>query len=173
MLVDPMAASKLRRALLLTTAVLPLLVAPAHSIQEETLLEAQFRELSDALVCQCGCNKLLSICEMQGCHSATPMRAEVREKLEAGESKEVILAGFVDRFGLTVLSAPPTSGFHLSAWIMPFVVLIVGAWIAKTVLASWRRETVQGGAGGPDVPADSISDEQQARIERELRDFEG
>ena len=161
------------RTLFLTAALALLVIFPAHSIQQETFLEAQFREISDALVCQCGCNKMLSICDMQGCHSATPMRAEVREKLAAEESKEVILAGFVDRFGLTVLSAPPTTGFHLSAWIMPFVVLVVGAWIAKTVLGSWRRQTVQGESKVPGGEPDPLSSEQQARIERELRDFEG
>jgi cytochrome c-type biogenesis protein CcmH/NrfF len=163
------------RSLLLTAALVPLLLSSAHSIQQETLLETQFREISDALVCQCGCNKMLSICDMQNCHSATPMRAEIREKLGAGESKEMILASFVERFGLTVLSAPPTSGFHLSAWIMPFVVLVAGAWIAKSVLGSWRRQTVEGAASVSDrqhVDADAASAEQKARIERELRDFE-
>ncbi|MGH9460171.1 MAG: cytochrome c-type biogenesis protein [Vicinamibacteria bacterium] len=165
----------LGRSLLLTFVLAPLLISPAHSIQQETLLETQFREISDALVCQCGCNKMLSICDMQGCHSATPMRAEIREKLTAGETKEMILASFVDRLGLTVLSAPPTSGFHLSAWIMPFVVLVAGAWIAKRVLGSWRRQTVEGEASVSDrerAEADAMSVEQQARIERELRDFE-
>ena len=165
----------LRRSLLLTAALVPLLVSPAHPIQEETLLETQFREIADGLVCQCGCNKMLSICEMQGCHSATPMRAEVKEKLAAGESEEMILAGFIDLYGLTVLSAPPTSGFHLTAWIMPFVVLVLGAWYAKTVLGSWRRQTVQGEANvasGEGGEPDQISTEQQARVEQELRDFE-
>jgi cytochrome c-type biogenesis protein CcmH len=111
---------------------------------------------------------MLSICEMQGCHSATPMRKEVREKLAEGESKEAILASFVDRFGLIVLSAPPTSGFHLSAWIMPFVALLTGAYIAKRVLASWKRQTAETDAG---PPPPEISGEQQARIERELKDF--
>jgi cytochrome c-type biogenesis protein CcmH/NrfF len=101
---------------------------------------------------------MLSICEMQGCHSATPMRKEVREKLAEGESKEAILASFVDRFGLIVLSAPPTSGFHLSAWM----------YIAKRVLASWKRQTAETDAG---PPPPEISGEQQARIERELKDF--
>jgi cytochrome c-type biogenesis protein CcmH len=165
----------LRRSLLLTFALAPLLISPAHSIQQATLLETQFRELSDALICQCGCNKQLSVCDMQGCHSATPMRKEIREKLAAGETKEMILGSFVERFGLTVLSAPPASGFNLSAWIMPFVVLIAGAWIAKSVLGSWRRQTVEGeaGASGPEgTGPDPVSAEQQARIERELRDFE-
>jgi cytochrome c-type biogenesis protein CcmH/NrfF len=157
------------RPLLLSVAVLLLLGAPAHTTQEDPAKEALFREISDGLVCQCGCNKMLTICEMQGCHSATPMRAEIREKLAEGESKETILASFVDRYGLIVLSAPPTSGFHLSAWIMPFVALILGAWIAKKVLASWRRQTAQSGG---DTPAAKITSEQQARIERELQDFE-
>lgn len=162
----------LARLFLLIAALTPLLVSPAHSIQQETLLDTQFRELSDALVCQCGCNKMLSICEMQGCHSATPMRAEIREKLAAGEDKEAILASFVDRFGLTVLSAPPTSGFHLSAWIMPFVVLVIGAWVAKSVLGSWRHQTAQAGANTSAGEAERVSSDEQARIERELRDFE-
>ena len=161
-----------RRSTLLTAALTALLTAPAHSVQEETLLEAQFREISNALVCQCGCNKMLSICEMQGCHSATPMRAEVREKLAAGADQETILAGFVDRYGLTVLSAPPTTGFHLSAWIMPFVVLVVGGWVAKSVLGSWRRETVRSESAASGPGADAVTAAQEARIERELRDFE-
>jgi len=164
----------LRRSLLLALALVPLMLAPAHSIQQQTLMETRFRELSDTLVCQCGCNLQLSVCGMQGCESATPMRKEIREKLDAGETNEEILASFVDRYGLTVLSAPPTSGFNLSAWIMPFVVLIAGAWVAKSVLGSWRRETVQNESvateqsGGPDP----VNAEQKARIERELRDFD-
>ena len=149
------------------------MLAPAHSIQQTTLLETRFRELSDGLVCQCGCNKQLSVCEMQGCESATPMRREIREKLDAGETNDVILASFVERYGLTVLSAPPASGFNLSAWIMPFVVLIAGAWVAKSVLGSWRRETVQGEAAAEEGSApDPVSADQKARIERELRDFD-
>jgi hypothetical protein len=79
------------RPLLLSVAVLLLLGAPAHTTQEDPAKEALFREISDGLVCQCGCNKMLTICEMQGCHSATPMRAEIKEKLAEGESKEAIL----------------------------------------------------------------------------------
>ena len=157
------------RPLLLAVALVPLLFSPAHPTPQDPALEAQFGEISDSLTCQCGCNKMLSICDMQGCHSATPMRAEIKEKLAAGQSKEAILAGFVDRYGLVVLSAPPATGFHLSAWIMPFVALAVGAWIAKKVLGSWKRQTVRSQAEAPDA---NISAEQQARIERDLRDFE-
>lgn len=167
-----------RNPLLLAAALVPLLFSPAHPIQDDPSLEVRYREIADELVCQCGCNLMLSVCAMQGCHSATPMRAEVREKLAAGETDDAIVAGFVDRYGLVVLSAPPATGFNFTAWIMPFVVLVVGAWVAKSVLSSWRRQTVQAEAdapGRPDgsgEPVDQLSSEQQARIERELRDFE-
>src|SRR3990172_7829939 len=97
------------RPLLLAVALVPLLFSPAHPTPQDPALEAQFGEIADSLMCQCGCNKMLSICDMQGCHSATPMRAEVKEKLAAGQSKEAILAGFVDRYGLVALSAPPAT----------------------------------------------------------------
>ena len=145
-----------------------LLGSPAHTTQQYTAEEAIFKEVADSLICQCGCHKMLSICEMQGCHSATPMRAEVKEKLAQGEGKEAISASFVDRYGLIVLSAPPTSGFHLTAWIMPFVVLIGGAWAARSVLGSWKRQTAETSSEGQET---KVTAEQQARIERELQDF--
>ncbi len=161
-------------SLFLSVMLMLLLGSPANPIQQYSAEEALFKEVADSLVCQCGCNKMLSICEMQGCHSATPMRAEVKEKLAEGVGKEAILAGFVDRYGLVVLSAPPTSGFYLSAWIMPFVVLIGGAWVAKRVLGSWKRQTAETRGESPDKPGKKVAkvtDEQRARIERELQDF--
>ena len=158
-------------SLLLSVALVLLLGAPAHTTQQYSAEEALFKNVCDALTCQCGCHKMLSICEMQRCHSATPMRAEIKEKLAEGEGKEAILAGFVDRYGLVVLSAPPTSGFHLTAWIMPFVVLMAGAWVAKSVLGSWKRQTVETASESPDKKMSEITAEQQARIDRELQDF--
>lgn len=161
-------------SLFLSIMLVLLLGSPANPIQQYSAEEALFKEVADSLVCQCGCNKMLSICEMQGCHSATPMRAEVKEKLAEGVGKEAILAGFVDRYGLVVLSAPPTSGFHLSAWIMPFVALIAGAWIATRVLGSWKRQTAETRGESSDKPGKKVAkvtDEQRARIERELQDF--
>ena len=161
-------------SLFLSVMLMLVLGSPANPTQQYSAEEALFKEVSESLVCRCGCNKMLSICEMQGCHSATPMRAEVKEKLAEGVGKEAVLAGFVDRYGLVVLSAPPTSGFHLSAWIMPFVVLLAGAWVAKRVLGSWKRQTAETRGESPGKPGKKVAkvtDEQRARIERELQDF--
>jgi len=130
------------------------------------------KEVSDDLVCQCGCSMVLSTCNMQNCGSATPMRAEIEARIEKGNGKDAIVASFVEAMGLKVLAAPPAEGFNLSAWIMPFVALVVGAVAAQRVLLSWRREGAAALAGARTAIHPSVSEEQRRRIERELKDFE-
>ncbi|HEY7700457.1 MAG TPA: hypothetical protein VIE88_18665, partial [Vicinamibacteria bacterium] len=69
---------------------------------------------------------------------------------------------------------PPASGFHLTAWLTPFVALLVGFFVTRHVLRSWRQQTVAAGAGvagmPPEVPT-PITESQRARIEKELREI--
>jgi cytochrome c-type biogenesis protein CcmH len=126
-------------------------------------ISREYKEACDRLVCQCGCNEQLSVCAMQNCSSATPMRAEIRERLQAGESVEQIVDSFVARMGKKVLSAPTMKGFDITAWIMPFIVLCLGlvvvGWIAVRMV---RPGSAPAAASAPVDP----------RIEKELRDFE-
>ena len=151
-----------RTGLLILLSLAPLMAEPEPS-------STAFKEVAEALVCQCGCNLVLSTCAMDSCHSAIPMRKEIVEKLGAGAGKEAIVAGFVERYGLKILSAPPARGFHLSAWIMPFFALVVGAFIVQQVLHSWRRKRAQEPASTAQA---AITEEQRAQIERDLQDFE-
>ncbi len=47
------------------------------------------------------------------------MREVVREKLAEGQRDEEIKGFFVQRYGPSVLMAPPLQGFHLVAWVVP------------------------------------------------------
>jgi cytochrome c-type biogenesis protein CcmH len=136
--------------------------------------QTNLREVSDDLVCQCGCNMVLSNCTMQNCGSAIPMREEIEKQIASGDSKDAIVASFVEKVGLKVLAAPPAKGFNLSAWILPFVALVVGGVIALKVMRSWRAKTaaVESGRAPVSFPASHLSDQQRQRIERELQDFE-
>lgn len=125
----------------------------------------EYKEACDRLVCQCGCNEQLSVCAMQNCSSATPMRAEIRERLQKGESVDQIVHSFADRMGKKVMSAPTMEGFDLTAWIMPFVMLCVGAVVLGFIVVRMVRpapEPERGPAAGGMDP----------RVEEELRDFE-
>jgi len=127
----------------------------------------EFREAGDALMCQCGCGATISTCSMEHCHSAEPIREEIWDRMQNGESIASIVEAFKERYGLIILSAPPASGFHLIAWIVPFAALLVGAFATRQVLRSWRRQSE---AMQPAVVT-PISDAQRARIEKELRDL--
>jgi len=138
------------------------LTLPARTEQARNL-EAEYRTACDRLVCQCGCNEQLSVCAMQNCHSATPMRAEIREKLQAGMSVDQIVDAFVARIGKKVLSAPTFAGFDLTAWIMPFLILCLGAAVLGWIVVRMARSRP--------VPVEGPAD-LDPRVEKELREFE-
>lgn len=149
----------------LSALMLGLLLGSAVLAQEHYNSE-DYRKACDALMCQCGCGATISNCAMEHCHSSEPIREEIATRLQAGESVESIIQVFVDRYGLVILSAPPAEGFYWTAWLTPFVALLVGLFVLVVILRSWRHRTVPASEG----PA-RLSDAQRARIERELRDL--
>ncbi len=141
-----------------------LTAAPAWLLAQKDI-SREYREACDRLVCQCGCNEQLSVCAMQNCSSATPMRAEIRERLNKGESVDTIVQSFVDRMGKQVLSAPTIKGFDLTAWIMPFMILCLGAVVVTWIVVRMARPR----PAAEQAPAEVAVD---PRVEKELRDFE-
>lgn len=69
------------------------------------------------------------------------MRAVVRERLEAGESEDEILAYFVSKYGQWVLLDPPKEGFNLVVWLTPLVLLLGGAAVLAKVFVGWLRSS--------------------------------
>jgi len=58
---------------------------------------------------------------------AAQMRAVIREKLARGESEEAVVAYFVERYGQSVLAAPPRAGSAWLLWLAPAVLVGGGA----------------------------------------------
>ncbi|MDE2993925.1 MAG: cytochrome c-type biogenesis protein CcmH [Chloroflexota bacterium] len=67
---------------------------------------------------------------------AAQMRDVIREQQAAGRTDREIIQFFVERYGDTILYAPPRRGFSLLAWWMPVVVLLVGA---AGAVGFWRQ----------------------------------
>ncbi|MFQ5776536.1 MAG: cytochrome c-type biogenesis protein CcmH [Terriglobia bacterium] len=154
-----------RLAVLALTAWLAAAVLPpgaaAQSSPEDT-----FQRISDKLICQCGCNYGLSYCPHLECPSAPVLRATIREKLAAGQSEEEVLQAMVAQFGPAVLGAPPAEGFNLTAWVMPFLALLVGLYLTQQVVRRWRRRK-------PEPAADpALVERYRASIEREIKELE-
>jgi cytochrome c-type biogenesis protein CcmH/NrfF len=147
-------------------------------VAQERLSTPEYREATSSLMCQCGgCSATVYTCAMEHCHSAEPIREEIAERIQKSESVRSILKVFEERYGLGILAAPPARGFHLTAWIAPLFVLLIGFVITRGVLLSWKRETAASGGPGGRAPnvvdrtPPPISDSQRARIEKELRDL--
>lgn len=71
--------------------------------------------------------------------SARAVRAEIAERLDAGESAAEIRDYFAARYGEEILLTPPASGIGSLVWILPVVVVVTGAAGLALAFARWRR----------------------------------
>jgi cytochrome c-type biogenesis protein CcmH/NrfF len=125
------------------------------------------KEVAGEFICICGCNQLLTGCNHLNCPNRGPMLAEVESQIDQGLSTESIVKNFSEKYGLTVLSSPPVSGFSLTAWITPFAALLVGAMIAVYFVRRFRSRwaTDAGSTNAVDTA------KYQNRVEEELRKY--
>ena len=88
----------------------------------------QIKNVASDLVCLCGtCNReSLSTCL---CGFATTERDAIGDLLGAGQTRQQIVDGYVDRFGPMGLANPP-EGYNV-VWIVPFVMLGVGVFAVR------------------------------------------
>jgi cytochrome c-type biogenesis protein CcmH/NrfF len=98
----------------------------------------RFDQLGHKLMCRCGCNQVLLECNHVGCTYSDSMRGELMAGLQRGESDDLVLQAFVQKYGPTVLAAPTTTGFNRVAWIMPFVALSGGLLLVIVIVKAWN-----------------------------------
>ena len=133
----------------LALALLLLLLLPAAALaQDNPDLDRQTREVAGALMCPVCQN--LSAADSPS-ELAEQMRQVVRVKLAAGESREQILAYFVDRYGEEVLLDPPKRGFNLVIWVVPPLLLLGFGVVVWRTVRRWRARSAR---PEPAVPVD-------------------
>jgi len=72
---------------------------------------------------------------------AATIRADIRQKVDAGESDREIRQGYVDLYGESVLLTPPSDGFGSVLWIAPIVAV---ATAAAAIWVAWRQRVQAG-----------------------------
>jgi len=122
-------------------------------------------DIEKQLMCMCGCGMVLSSCQ---CGTAEEFRAEIQAKLDQGIPPNQIIQDFVARYGETVLAAPTKSGFNLTAWVTPFVAVLLGLftlfWIVRALAQRHRLQTVP-------PPPETRHPGFQKRLEERLKDY--
>ena len=116
--------------ILLTLAVLTLLGAGDES--------ARVNDLGHRMMCVCGCNQILLECNHVGCAYSERMRAELIAAVDRGDNDDLTLQGFVQKYGTTVMAAPTKTGFNRVAWIMPYLVLVLGLLMVTAIVRIWK-----------------------------------
>ncbi len=125
----------------------------------------RFNTLGHRMMCSCGCGQILLECNHVGCPRSDGMRNELAAGIQRGDSDDLVLQGFVQKYGDTILAAPTATGFNRVAWVMPFLALAVGLSLAIFFIRRWGR--MRAAAPPSSLPGDPMYRE-QARRETEL-----
>jgi len=128
---------------------------------------ARFKDLGHRMMCTCGCGQVLLECNHVGCQSSDKMRNQLLAALDKGNNDDLILQGFVQEYGPTVIAAPTASGFNRVAWIMPFLVLALGIAFAVHIVRSWKDRPAPALADGIVIPPGSELDEFRVKARKE------
>jgi len=108
----------------------------------------RFNKLGHRMMCACGCGQILLECNHVGCSYSDKMRNELIASLDRAESDDLILQGFVQNYGPTVIAAPTVTGFNRIAWVMPFLALGMGMAFVVLVVRSWKNKPTPALADG-------------------------
>ena len=155
----------MRRALALALLVALAAAGAAAASEEHPTLP----ELERELICPT-CHESLAVSNSP---IADRMRAFIRARIAAGDTKSEIKDQLVDQFGESVLAAPPKKGFNLLAWLLPLVGLAAAAVVLAVVARRWSR------ARAAELHADpsgngraALDPDLERRLDEELAQFD-
>ena len=157
----------MRRLLVLTVFALAVVGAGCGGEDDETPTLAELEKRYICPTCQ-------TTLELSNAPVAERMRAFIRERIAAGDSRSEIDEALVADFGEEVLAAPPKEGFNLLAWVLPLLggALAVGA--LAFALVRWSRTRPE-----PEAPAPAsanggppLDPELERKVDEELSRFD-
>ena len=99
----------------------------------------RIERLGHQMMCVCGaCNQYLLECNHVGCAYSSRMRQELTAGVDSGKDDRSILQFFIEKYGATVLAAPTKTGFDRVAWVIPYIVLVLGVGMVVVAVRAWK-----------------------------------
>ena len=120
--------------------------------------------IAKQLYCPVCENTPLDVCPTQAC---VQWRDLIRQMLAEGKSEAEIKQYFVEHYGARVLDEPPRQGFNWLAYIVPPVVILIGAVFLLRALQVMKKPATAAPVEGPKSRAPA--DDYVARLEAELK----
>jgi cytochrome c-type biogenesis protein CcmH len=153
------------------------LLAVVGAIWLFVLLSAPPAETLDARVQDVASQLKCPICQGESVASspsllAQQMRADIRQRLQSGQSEQEVISYYVSRYGQQIVWSPQWQGFSLLAWLAPIVLLLGGALLLFFILRGWHRMARAHPSGEDDPELANVDEAELKRyrtqLEREL-----
>jgi cytochrome c-type biogenesis protein CcmH/NrfF len=142
----------------------------AQEPSSSSALTPDVKRVGMKLACLCGgCNNSVGDCPMIGCHYCEPARTKIATMQKAGSEDKAIIDAFVSDQGLKALVAPPTEGFSLVGWVMPFIAVAFGLIAVILVLKRFMKPAPAGTM--PEIP-NAVLDRYREQIEKDSAKLE-
>ncbi|WP_250886447.1 cytochrome c-type biogenesis protein CcmH [Bacillus sp. SM2101] len=154
----------MKRLFILTGLLILLFSSGTYAVEDVDYSSAQFQSIVAMLAMEGHAGDDLATCPVK-----QEYYEEVAQMMQEGMNKEEILNFYVEEIGEEALSAPLKQGFSLSAWITPFIVLIVAGVIVFTVIRSWIKKNNSAHSITTD---EALRDENTDSVLREMIDKE-
>jgi cytochrome c-type biogenesis protein CcmH len=133
--------------------------------QGSTPSDDQVNAIAKQLYCPVCENTPLDVCPTQACKE---WREEIRSMLVDGKSEAEIKQHFVDYYGARVLAEPPRTGLNWLVYVVPPILIVVGAFVLFRALRSWSQPSGKA-SDSPKPSTGTVDEEYVERLEEELR----
>lgn len=132
------------------------------------IMPPSVRRVGQRLACLCRtCKNTVGECPMLECGYSSPTRQKIADMQAAGKSDDEIVNAIVAQNGTEALAVPPSQGFSIVAWTMPYVAVVIGLF---AIWAFVRRFSKRRAPAQEVDPA--IFDRYHDRIEKDLEKFD-
>ncbi|MEH7437378.1 cytochrome c-type biogenesis protein [Neobacillus drentensis] len=101
---------------------------------------AEFKAVAQQFACTCGCGQDHYECDPNTCSLTTDFKKDLVEMMNKGWDKDKIREYYVNIYGEEILTSPEKSGFSLTAWVLPFVVLGAAAIAVFMIIRKWVKK---------------------------------
>jgi cytochrome c-type biogenesis protein CcmH len=132
----------------------------------------RINEIAEQLNCPTCTGINLADCRTQTC---TQWKDQIKDLLDQGYTDQQVLDYFVDQYGTQVLQEPPKTGFTLSLWILPILMIVIGGGLLFFTMRKWTSasrpqpvETTSTPATAPGKPITTSSDDYMRQVEQDL-----
>jgi cytochrome c-type biogenesis protein CcmH len=114
------------------------------------------------------CHEALNVAQSP---EADSERVFLRHLIAQGLNRKQIQDQMVANYGPSVLGKPPASGFNLTVYVLPPVIVVLGVIGLAFALPRWRRRTRALRAQAP--PSPELDPRDAARLDDDLAHFPG